>query len=75
MPPEGSEETTPKGPVDAWGNQVLDLRKTGSVSISFNKGTEGFELRVEQAAIRPVLGVTLASYTATIFSQIVCKRT
>lgn len=46
MPPESSKETTPKGPVDARGNQVFALRKMGSVSISFNKGTEGLEPRV-----------------------------
>ena len=42
--------------MDARGNQVFALRKAGSVSIGFNKGTVGFELRVEQGAIRQVLG-------------------
>lgn len=56
MPPESSKETTPKGPVDARGNNVFALRQTGFVSISFNKDTEGFEPRVERGVVRQVLG-------------------
>lgn len=56
MPLESSKETTPKGPVDARGNQVFALGKMGSVSISFNKSTEGFEPWVEWGMIRQGLG-------------------
>lgn len=56
MPPKSSKETPLKGSVDARGNQVFALRKTGSMSIGFNKGRVGFEPRVEQGAVRQVLG-------------------
>lgn len=70
MPPEA----TLKGPVDAQGNRDFAFRKVESVPIGFNKSMVGCELWIKWVVIRQVLSVTLASYTAIIFSQIDWKK-
>lgn len=75
MPPESSKATAPKGPVDARGNQVSALRKTGSVSIGFNKGTEVSELGVEWGVIRQVLGSPWSVTQPPSFPELLAEET